>query len=147
MEVIRASREANDRIEQEYPLPDPSRQLPAPEAPQEEPQAGASHVARLRRLQPAPKGFLSVASYTAAGIRVNKSLDRKNPAIQCDEDRRAARYGLGSEVELLAIEGFRYEPARRHWERHDPVIPGANIVTAERFGPELAAKRTGRELG
>jgi hypothetical protein len=167
---ILAAREAKAKIEPEQPMPEndgseavatflrqrereqevtelpgPSRPLLAPKDPKAEP----SHVARLvgrGKMQPVPEGFLSVATHSAAGIRVNKSFDRGTVAIQFDETRRASRDGLVNEVETLGIEGFKYEPLRRQWERTDKASPGTNIIMASRLAEGMAAKRTGREL-
>ena len=98
-----------------------------------------SHVARLRKMQPPPAGFLSVATHAAAGIRVNKSLDRGTVAIQFDEAWKASRDGLVNEVETLGLNGFRFEPLRRQWERRDTAEPGANIISAGRLARDLAA--------
>ena len=135
-------------------LPPPDRQLPAPEEdvrilPEEKaepPFEPGRFAAAVRGMQPVPDGFRPVSTFKTAGIRVNKSHDRGTVAIQFDEDHRAIRGGPNSEVELLAINGFSFEPARRQWERRDPENPGVNIVTAQRFGQELAEKRTGREI-
>ena len=59
---------------------------------------------------PVPEGFKNLDSYPAAGMRVNRSLDRKAVAIQFSEDWRASRNGLKSEIDTLEIEGFRYSP-------------------------------------
>ncbi|MBO5686558.1 MAG: hypothetical protein J6R73_08250, partial [Alistipes sp.] len=67
----------------------------------------AGHSAGMR---PVPSGFQNLDSFPAAGMRVNRSLDRKVVAIQFAEDQRASRDGLNSEVDTLEIEGFRYQP-------------------------------------
>lgn len=149
---ILASREAKAKIEPDRPMPEPDSEpdvVAAFRRQREREQAvtePTSHVARVRKMQPAPQGFISVASYPTAGIRVNKSFDRGTAAIQFDESRRASRDGLCNEVETLQIEGFRFEPLRRQWERHDRAQPGVNTITATRLAADLAAKRTGREV-
>ena len=80
-------------------------------------------------------GFKDLFSFPAAGIRVNRPLDRKVLAIQFAEDRRASRDGLNSEVETLPIEGYRHQPLRRQWEREDREPPGARMADAKRPGP------------
>jgi hypothetical protein len=151
---ILASHEAKARIEPDRPMPEPepgSEAVAAFLRQREREQAvtgsgEVSHTARVRKMQPAPEGFLSVASYPPAGIRVNKSFDRGTVAIQFDETRRPSNQGLMNEVETLQIEGFRFEPLRRQWERRDTAQPGMNTILAVRLAESLAAKRTGREL-
>ncbi|MFO0958237.1 MAG: hypothetical protein U0800_12560 [Isosphaeraceae bacterium] len=147
---ILASREAKTKIEPDQPMPenDVSEAVAAFLRQREREQAveePVSHVARLRKMQPAPQGFLPVATYAAAGIRVNKSFDRGTVGIQFEEARKASRDGLVNEVETLGIEGFRFEPLRRQWERTDVAQPGANIIGAGRLAKILAEKRSGRE--
>jgi hypothetical protein len=147
MEVIRASREAK-------PQEDPERPMPAEAAiaafqkrrDREQAVAGRpgpvqprSHVERLvgqtTGMRPVPSGFKDLFSFPAAGIRVNRPLDRKVLAIQCAEDRRASRDGLNSKVETLPIEGYRHQPLRRQWMREDRELPGARIADEKRPGP------------
>jgi hypothetical protein len=156
MEVLRARREAK-------PQEDPERPMPAEAAiaafqkrrDREQSVAGRpvpvqprSHVEPLvgqtTGMRPVPSGFKDLFSFPAAGIRVNRPLDRKVLAIQCAEDRRASRDGLNSEVETLPIEGYRYQQLRGQWERVDRDQPGANAVDAKRLGAELAGARLGR---
>jgi hypothetical protein len=151
---ILASREAKSNIEPERAMPEPdtdgSEAALAFKRQREREQAVSdpskvSHAARMHRMQPPPEGFMPVATFAAAGIRVNKSLDRGTAAIQFDEARRPSRQGLVNEVDTLEIEGFRYEPLRRQWERHDRAQPGTNVIMAARLAEGMAAKRTERE--
>jgi hypothetical protein len=157
---ILAARETKSRIEPERPMPEPdtdgSEAALAFKRQREREQAVVdpatlshpatlTHAARVRRMQPAPEGFIPVKDYPAAGMRVTKSLDRKTVAIQFDNARHASRDGLCNEVETLGIEGFEYEPVSRQWEREDRADPGGNIINAVRLADGLAAKRVGRE--
>ena len=60
-------------------------------------------------------------------------LDTKVMAIQFSEDWRPTRDSLTNEKDTLEIEGFRYEPMRRQWERRDheqpAVLPGLHVRT------------------
>ena len=149
---ILADREAKSRIEPDRTMPEPdgSEAVEAFLRQREREQAvtdpaEVSYVARVRRMQPTPPGFLAVKDYPTVGIRVSKSLDRGTVGVQFDEARRASRDGLVNEVETLQIEGFRFEPLRRQWERTDKAAPGANIIMGVRLADDLAAKRVGRE--
>ena len=93
---------------------------------------------------PIPDGFVNVDSHPAAGIKVNRSLDRKVSALQFAEDRLPTR----AEKDILEAVGesgknFVYKTARRQWERYDPESPGANLVDAKRVAADLAREREG----
>src|SRR5262245_14735471 len=90
---IMASREAKASVE--------------PEAPQQRPEPG-SHAAAVLASRPAfrpvPSGFKNVDSYPAAGLKVNRSLDKTVVAIQFAEDRLPER----GEKDRMEMAGIKY---------------------------------------
>ncbi len=65
--------------------------------------------------------FQNLDSFPAAGMRVNRPLDKSVPPIQFAEDQRADRDGLIRGVDTLKIQGFRCQPLRR------PTLPRSYI--------------------
>src|SRR4051794_29955152 len=77
---ILASREAKSQIEPERPMSEP----PATET-------ELTHVQRLsqpRGLRPTPTGFKGLEGHYAAGIRLNRSLDKNVVGIQFSDDHK-----------------------------------------------------------
>lgn len=93
---------------------------------------------------PVPEGFVNVDSYPAAGLKVNRSLDRKVAAIQFAEDRPLSRASEYDKMREIQDAGFVYKTARRQWERFDSENPGGNLVDAKRMAADLAKDREGQ---
>ena len=93
---------------------------------------------------PIAEGFLNVDSFPAAGLKVNRSLDRKIAALQFAEDRPLSRVSEYDKMREIQEAGFVYKTARRQWERYDAENPGGNLVDAKRIGADLAKEREGR---
>jgi hypothetical protein len=94
---------------------------------------------------PIPDGFVNVDSYPEAGLKVNRSLDRKIAAIQFAEDRLPTR----AEKDIMQAvsqpeSSLVYKTARRQWERFDAEQPGANLIDAKRVAGDMAREREGR---
>ncbi|WP_152051771.1 hypothetical protein [Tautonia marina] len=112
MEAIRASREAKERIEQEYPLPDPALQLPAPEPKQAEPQAPAKPRWTDR--------FKSMRSYPQEGVRMVESLDHSRVGIAFDNDKPPTsdeKLAMQFPDESRRDHGFAYDKKPKVWEQ------------------------------
>jgi uncharacterized membrane protein len=127
--------------------PDRHRPTPLRNGEEKPPESFAEMViARRKPMQAVPAGFHNVASYPEAGIRVNKSSDKKTAAIQFSEDRLPDR----AEKDILEALGqaadqkFDYIARKRQWERQAPEAYGANIIDAVRVAEELAAGRKER---
>ena len=68
---------------------------------------------------PIPAGFRNVATFAEAGIKVNKSEDRKVAAVQFAEDRTPNR----GEKDAMQDRGIQYNERSRQWEREDGEQP------------------------
>lgn len=138
------------------------RQLPPPELPAQDTDVASSaqppesaaepgpHVAnvlsRRPQFRPVPEGFHNVSRHEAAGIRVNKDLDRGIVALQFAEDRLPTR----EEKNILENVGspddgskFTFNPGSRQWTRPTPegATVGENLIDAVRLAKELADRR------
>jgi hypothetical protein len=127
---------------------DTPKQLPAPEqAPPFEP---GSFAARLRQekpvFAPVPDGFINVASYPDAGIKVNKSINAPElgiragiSGIQFAENRRPSR----EEADAMEVRHIKYGSVTgaRQWEREAYASPGANTLGVEKVAKEIAKGR------
>jgi hypothetical protein len=131
-----------------------SSDLPPPQtevvtSPEREPVRHADRFTRKPAMQPVPVGFIDTYVNSAAGIRVNKSMERDIVAIQFDNDRPPTR---GEKDILEAIHEpdaerrdkirFEYDTAQKQWTRPDREQPGANLLDAKRLAQELVESRT-----
>ena len=117
--------------------------MPEPEEPGK---YATAVLARRPTLAPAPPGFYPVSSARQAGLRVSKSHDQRNSAIQFAEDRLPTR----SEKDVLERIGhppdgqnFVYRVERRQWERETPPgwTAGENTIDTHRVMSDLARSR------
>lgn len=139
--AILASREAKASVEPETPMP-------VPETGQQPGAHSAAVLSSRPHFLPVPANFKDVFGNPIAGIRVNKSFDRRFAAIQFAENRLPTR----AEKDVLEAVGkpqdgtnFVYHTQRRQWERETPpgMELGENVIDAVRIAKELARGREG----
>jgi hypothetical protein len=129
MDAIRSAREAKERIEQEYPLPDPARQLPAPELKPDEPQAPAKPRWTDR--------FKSMRSYPKEGVRMVEALDHSSVGIAFNNDKPPTpdeKLEMQFPDEERRDRGFAYDKKPKVWEQAaTPESRDAAIKLADRI--------------
>lgn len=131
------------------PATEALKQLPAPES-NDVPFEPGSFAAKVKQgrptFAPVPDGFINVASYPDAGIKVNKSINAPElgirpgiGAIQFAENRRPNR----EETDTMEVRHIKYGSVTgaRQWEREAYASPGANLIGVEQVAKELAQGR------
>ena len=133
------ARDAKATVEPETPMMRQPEQEPSGiDAPWEGEPSWAERARPNRpKFAPVPEGFLNVDRFETAGVRVNRSHDKRVVALQFAEDQVPSR----PEKDAMESIDIMYKPEHRQWEREDRENPGTNIIDAKRLGQEIARER------